>query len=32
MATLCSTMAEVPFEVDMLHLVVRYFCNRGLKV
>ena len=29
---LCGTMAEEPFEVDMLHLVVCYFHDRGLKV
>ena len=32
MAGLCRTMAEEPFGIDMLHLVVRYFCDGGLKV
>jgi hypothetical protein len=32
MARLCHTMTEDPLGVDMVHLVVRYFCDRRLKV
>ena len=32
MANLCRIMAEYPFQVHMLHLMICYFCHWGLQV